>query len=90
MNADGGVYPAKEYCSHCGLCDTYYVAHVKDACAFLGPGEMKPPADLLALKLQEHLKQGFRQLRLAGMSRVEQLEEKVHGRARYDCPCLCM
>lgn len=25
-------------CSNCGLCDTYYVAHVKDACAFLGDG----------------------------------------------------
>lgn len=24
--------------SQCGLCDTYYVAHVKDACAFLGDG----------------------------------------------------
>jgi coenzyme F420-reducing hydrogenase beta subunit len=32
------VYPAKEHCSSCGLCDTYYVAHVKDACAFLGDG----------------------------------------------------
>lgn len=31
-------YPAKEHCSCCGLCDTYYVAHVKDACAFLGDG----------------------------------------------------
>lgn len=35
----GGVYPAKEHCSNCGLCDTYYVAHVKDACAFLGDGK---------------------------------------------------
>jgi hypothetical protein len=34
----GSTYPAKQYCSHCGLCDTYYVAHVKDACAFLGEG----------------------------------------------------
>jgi hypothetical protein len=24
--------------SQCGLCDTYYIAHVKDACAFLGDG----------------------------------------------------
>lgn len=24
--------------SRCGLCDTYYIAHVKDACAFLGDG----------------------------------------------------
>ncbi|KAL6901029.1 hypothetical protein ACP4OV_005705 [Aristida adscensionis] len=34
----GGVYPAKEHCSRCGLCDTYYIAHVKSACAFLGDG----------------------------------------------------
>eukprot|EP00850_Spirogloea_muscicola_P006929 SM000034S12683 [mRNA] locus=s34:152784:158306:- [translate_table: standard] len=34
----GGTYPAKEHCSSCGLCDTYYIAHVKDACAFLGKG----------------------------------------------------
>lgn len=26
------------FCSKCGLCDTYYVAHVKNACAFLGDG----------------------------------------------------
>lgn len=24
--------------SRCGLCDTYYIAHVKNACAFLGDG----------------------------------------------------
>ncbi|GKV35324.1 hypothetical protein SLEP1_g43613 [Rubroshorea leprosula] len=34
----GGIYPAKDHCSRCGLCDTYYIAHVKDACAFLGDG----------------------------------------------------
>ena len=39
---EGSVYPAKELCSHCGLCDTYYVAHVKDACAFLGDGKPFP------------------------------------------------
>eukprot|EP00877_Chromochloris_zofingiensis_P003840 jgi/Chrzof1/13457/UNPLg00540.t1 len=50
----GSSYPAKEFCSHCGLCDTYYVAHVKDACAFLGDG----------------------------MSKIERLEQQVHGRTR--------
>jgi len=50
----GSAYPAKEFCSNCGLCDTYYVAHVKDACAFLGDG----------------------------MSRIEALEQQVHGRSR--------
>ena len=39
--APGSSYPAKEHCSNCGLCDTYYVAHVKDACAFLGDGMSK-------------------------------------------------
>mmetsp|Transcript_24053 Transcript_24053/g.29125 ORF Transcript_24053/g.29125 Transcript_24053/m.29125 type:complete len:514 (-) Transcript_24053:44-1585(-) len=47
-------YPAQEHCSRCGLCDTYYIAHVKDACAFIGDG----------------------------MSRIEDLEPTVHGRAR--------
>ncbi|KAF5197058.1 7-hydroxymethyl chlorophyll a reductase protein [Thalictrum thalictroides] len=37
----GGTYPAKDHCSKCGLCDTYYVAHVKNACAFLGDGMSK-------------------------------------------------
>jgi len=27
--------PAKELCSECGLCDTYYISYVKEACAFL-------------------------------------------------------
>jgi len=27
--------PAKDLCSECGLCDTYYVHYVKEACAFL-------------------------------------------------------
>lgn len=35
---EGSLYPAKEFCSNCGLCDTYYVAHVREACAFLGDG----------------------------------------------------
>ncbi|GJX57448.1 7-hydroxymethyl chlorophyll a reductase, chloroplastic, partial [Tanacetum coccineum] len=38
----------------CGLCDSYYIAHVKNACAFLGDG----------------------------MSRIEGLEQAVHGRGR--------
>ncbi|MGF1489222.1 MAG: Coenzyme F420 hydrogenase/dehydrogenase, beta subunit C-terminal domain [Prochloraceae cyanobacterium] len=31
----GQVKPAKQLCSECGLCDTYYIHYVKDACAFL-------------------------------------------------------
>jgi coenzyme F420 hydrogenase subunit beta len=27
--------PAKQLCSECGLCDTYYIHYVKEACAFL-------------------------------------------------------
>jgi len=37
----GSAYPAKEFCSNCGLCDTHYISHVKEACAFLGPGMSK-------------------------------------------------
>lgn len=27
--------PAKELCSECGLCDTYYIHYVREACAFI-------------------------------------------------------
>lgn len=33
--APGSRRPAKELCSECGLCDTYYVHYVKEACAFI-------------------------------------------------------
>jgi coenzyme F420 hydrogenase subunit beta len=32
---DTKVYPAKDLCSHCGLCDTRYITYVKESCAFL-------------------------------------------------------
>ncbi|MBF2057391.1 MAG: Coenzyme F420 hydrogenase/dehydrogenase, beta subunit C-terminal domain [Cyanobacterium sp. T60_A2020_053] len=31
----GSQRPAKELCSECGLCDTYYIHYVKEACAFI-------------------------------------------------------
>jgi coenzyme F420 hydrogenase subunit beta len=31
----GSTKPAKELCSECGLCDTYYIHYVKEACAFI-------------------------------------------------------
>ena len=31
----GKIRPAKQLCSECGLCDTYYIYYVKEACAFL-------------------------------------------------------
>ena len=31
----GSPRPAKELCSECGLCDTYYIHYVKEACAFI-------------------------------------------------------
>lgn len=31
----GAKRPAKELCSECGLCDTYYIHYVKEACAFI-------------------------------------------------------
>jgi len=33
--AKGGPRPAKDLCSDCGLCDTRWVAYVRQACAFL-------------------------------------------------------
>lgn len=52
----GSSYPAKEFCSNCGLCDTYYIAHVKDACAFLGDGTLQHSAlTRLSAREREHL-----------------------------------
>mmetsp|Transcript_273 Transcript_273/g.372 ORF Transcript_273/g.372 Transcript_273/m.372 type:complete len:509 (+) Transcript_273:50-1576(+) len=34
-------FPAKEHCSKCGLCETTFVEHVKEACAFLDDGMSK-------------------------------------------------
>ena len=38
--------PAKELCSECGLCDTYYIHYVKEACAFINQqiGELETKA----------------------------------------------
>lgn len=47
---------SSESCSRCGLCDSYFVSKVAEACPFLG----------------------------AGMSRVEDIEQHVHGRRRND------
>ena len=33
--AKGSVYPARDLCSQCGLCDTRWVAYVRQSCAFL-------------------------------------------------------
>ncbi|KAE9450614.1 hypothetical protein C3L33_17476, partial [Rhododendron williamsianum] len=38
MMSDDGVRIVVGFGSKCGLCDTYYIAHVKNACAFLGDG----------------------------------------------------
>lgn len=43
----GSRRPAKELCSECGLCDTYYVHYVKEACAFINQ-QMDP------LEMQSH------------------------------------
>lgn len=67
----GGQYPAKEYCSQCGLCDTYYVAKVNEACAFLGKGI-------------SHIHSSRNTFERLGMSRVDDLETVVHGRQRLD------
>jgi len=33
--AKGSTYPAKDLCSQCGLCESRWVAYVRNACAFL-------------------------------------------------------
>ncbi len=33
--AKGSVYPARDLCSQCGLCDSRWVAYVRQSCAFL-------------------------------------------------------
>ncbi|WP_172820932.1 Coenzyme F420 hydrogenase/dehydrogenase, beta subunit C-terminal domain [Cyanobium sp. NIES-981] len=33
--AKGSTYPAKDLCSQCGLCDSRWVAYVRQSCAFL-------------------------------------------------------
>ena len=43
----GARRPAKELCSECGLCDTYYIHYVKEACAFLNQ-------QIAALEQQTH------------------------------------
>ena len=45
----GSQYPAKENCSRCGICDSYFVAHVKEACPFL---DDRP--DILEIESQVH------------------------------------
>ena len=34
----GARFPAGDHCSSCGLCESYFVAHVGSSCAFLGEG----------------------------------------------------
>lgn len=79
----GGTYPAKEFCSHCGLCDTYYIAHVKDACAFLGSGKTCA-IDTGSGHGRNLLAQQRLTSRTAGMSKIEELEGQVHGRQRCE------
>ena len=85
---EGSVYPAKENCSHCGLCDTYYVAHVKNACAFLGSGTTLTRASI-SNSLQQQINSAVAKLHatvcIAGMSKIEELEQQVHGRGRLAC-----
>ena len=85
----GSTYPAKELCSHCGLCDTYYVAHVKDSCAFLGDGEDRPCPQLLQVFCSAEKcsdQHDMASSSHAGMSKIERLEPVVHGRSRCECP----
>lgn len=99
--APGSSYPAKEHCSSCGLCDTYYIAHVK-ARGVEQRGRFERPCLLrrgLSWTEAKRRDGGEREreprpLRWRstaqdacaflgdGMSRIEKLEERVHGRRR--------
>ena len=80
----GGAYPAKEHCSNCGLCDTHYVAKVKEACAFLGDGMLELLALPQWLTLQRQSLTGGL---WPGMSKIDTMEPRVHGRGRYRQLC---
>jgi len=43
-------FPAKEHCSKCGLCETTFVSHVSEACAFIDEGM----ARMDALEVEVH------------------------------------
>ena len=78
----GGAYPAKDHCSLCGLCDTYYVAHVKDACAFLGDGMARVEVPLRLLpRLPRLPPETTTQTRY----KRQEMEPRVHGRGRDPC-----
>ena len=43
----GSIRPAKALCSECGLCDTYYIHYVREACAFINQ-------QIAELEIQSH------------------------------------
>ncbi|GKY91613.1 hypothetical protein MPSEU_000133200 [Mayamaea pseudoterrestris] len=47
-------FPAKEHCSKCGLCETSFIKHVKDACAFLEPSPATSGSRMDELEFQVH------------------------------------
>lgn len=61
--------PAKELCSECGLCDTYYIHYVKEACAFINqqiaPLEQQSHGRSRNLDEQDDLYFGVRQSMMA-------------------------
>ncbi|CAI5463586.1 unnamed protein product [Closterium sp. Yama58-4] len=75
----GGNYPAKEHCSQCGLCDTYYIAHVKDACAFLGDGMGRIEVRVVCTVHGRGRKEGDEDEFHFGP-----MEARVHGRGRRE------
>jgi len=81
--------------SRCGLCDTYYIAHVKNACAFLGDGMSRIEVSLflssvayisamhkLGATLCFSLVKIFCLTKVAYCFPFQRLEPVVHGRGR--------
>ncbi len=65
--------PAKALCSECGLCDTYYIHYVKEACAFLNQQidrlEVKAHGRARELERESELYFGVHQEMLAARKR---------------------
>ena len=85
--AQGSPYPAKQFCSNCGLCDSEWVAHVGEACAFLGDGEKKERERGMAggvylISIKPHQSPLSSTFLPSGMSKSYALEPAVHGRHR--------
>ena len=76
-------FPAKEHCSKCGLCESTFVQHVKDSCAFLDEGMGR----IESLEKQVHGRSRLRTNVNSDLTEKEQREE-IFGVLHQDYPVL--